>query len=258
MSLDDDRRRRRGRLAALLAVAVALATAASGCSTGGSATRPTSSTSAAATPAGTSASGIPTGTQLQQLMPYHVGEPAGWHLLTATGGVRNSGSKLLQPLGLLPDSNSCGYVAEISNVLAAVPWWPVSWAYSTIDSPPSGGNINLHVVYLLMAGFRPGYAAKQLDWAIARAPACPRFTDTLTRARVGTTSAVLPGLGDGAVYIRNANGLGTSVVLITETIIARTGNDIVVAQQGSNDAMVPVPELESMARLLIQRIAAFR
>jgi hypothetical protein len=265
MILNDDPRRRHKCFAAMLA-AVVLAVAVGGCGAG-SAPRPKSSTSAAATPAGTSASGIPigtsasgipTGTQLQQLMPYHVGAPAGWHLLTYTGDLRNSGNQLIPPIGLVANSNDCGYVAEMSNVLVAVPWWRVSWAYSIMDSRPSPGNINLHVVYLLMAGFRPGYAAKQLAWETARAAACPRYTDTLTGARVGTTYAVIPGLDDGALYVRNANGLGTNRVLITETIIARAGNDIVVAQQHSDDAMVPLPELESMCRLLAERIGAFR
>jgi hypothetical protein len=262
MSPGHDRRRRRVRCAALLATA-ALVVAAGGCATArstaaGSAPRPKPASPTAATPATISASGIPTGTQLQQLLPYHVGEPAGWHVTGGVAPVRNSGDKLHKPLGLIADSNNCAYIDEISDVLIAVPWWPVSWAYSTIESAPSGGNISIHVVDLLMAGFLPGYAKKQLDWEIARAPACPRFTDTLTGAHVAAQSTVLPHLGDGAVYIRNENGLGTSLVLITETIIARTGNYLVVAQQDSSDALVPLPELESMCRLLIQRVRAFR
>jgi hypothetical protein len=262
VSLDDDRRRRRGLFAALLVIA-AFTAAASGCSTGRSAPRP----SASATPAGDSVSGIPTGpstpgiptgTQLQQLMPYHVDEPAGWHLLTNIGDVRNSGSKLIQPIGLVPNSNDCVYVDEMVGPLEAVPWWPVSWAFTTMDSPPSGGNIGLHVVYLLMAGFRAGYATKQLDWAIARAAVCPTYIDTLSHLRVDLKFTVIHGLGDGAVYIHDADGVGTPVVAITETIIARVGNDLVVVQQGSGDALVPLAELKSFCRLLIQRIAAFR
>lgn len=246
------------RFAALLSVAV-LAAAASGCGSAGSSPRPKPAASAAATPAGASASGIPTGTQLQQLMPYHVGEPVGWHVDPNVGNLRNSGSTLLQPLGLLPDSNSnCAYVAVLGGPLAAVPWWPVSWAYTNIESPPSGGNISIHVVSLLMAGFRPGYAKKQLAWETARAAVCPTFIDTLSHLRVATKSTVIHGLGDGALYIWNDYGEGTSQVVITETIIVRTGNDMVVAQQNSSDAMVPFRQLESMCRLLIQRIGMFR
>jgi hypothetical protein len=255
MSLDHDRRRR-ARFAALLSVAV-LSVAASGCGSAGSAPRPKPSPSAAATPTGTSESGIPTGTQLLQLMPYHVGEPASWHVDPAVGAVRNSGSALLQPLGLLPDSSSCVYVGELGGPLAAVPWWPVSWAYVDIDRP-SGTDLGLQLVALLMAGFRPGYATKQLNWETARAAACPTFIDSMSHLRVDTRSTVIHGLGDGALYIWNAYGVGTSVVAITETVIARVGNDIVVAQQHNDDAMVPVPELESMCRLLIQRVRTFR
>ena len=256
MSLDHDRRWPRARFAALLCFAV-LSVAAGGCGAAGSAPRPKPSPSATATPAGTSASGIPTGTQLLQLMPYHVGEPAGWHVDPAVGAVRNSGSVLVAPLGLLPDSSSCVYVGELSGPLGAVPWWPVSWAYTDIDRP-SGTDLGLNIVALLMAGFRPGYAAKQLSWETARAAACPTFIDSMSHLRVDTRSTVIHGLGDGALYIWNADGVGTSVVAITETIIARTGNDIVVAQQQNEDAMVPVRELESMCRLLIQRVRGFR
>jgi hypothetical protein len=255
MSLDHDRRRRM-RSAALLSVAV-LAAAASGCGSAGGAPRPKPAASATVTPANSSASGIPTGTQLLRLMPYHVGEPAGWHVLTGIGDIRNSGSKLVQPIGLLPDSSSCVYVAELGGPLSAVPWWPVSWAYSNMDRP-SGGDLGLEIVSVLMAAFRPGYATKQLNWETARAAACPTYIDTLSHLRVGTKSTVVRGLGDGALYIWNAYGEGTSQVAITETVMARIGNDIVVAQQHNDDAMVPVRELESMCRLLIQRLAASR
>src|SRR5580704_94876 len=128
MSSGDRGGSRRWPAAALLAV-VAAALLAAGCgspaghATAGSSEHPT------ATPSGAGrSSGIPTGTQLQALLPYHSGQPTGWKLDPAKFSTHNSGSALTVPEGLLPDSNSCVYIADTSGVNSLLQWWQVSFA----------------------------------------------------------------------------------------------------------------------------------
>jgi hypothetical protein len=254
MSSGDRGGSRRWPAAALLAV-VAAALLAAGCgspaghATAGSSEHPT------ATPSGAgSSSGIPTGTQLQALLPYHSGQPTGWKLDPAKFSTHNSGSALTVPEGLLPDSNSCVYIADTSGVNSLLQWWQVSFAQADMvrEVPQAGGSTSFYSVEMLLAGFHPGYAAKQLNWVAARAKACPTYHDTANQALETTTSTVIPGLGDQAVFLSTRSKTAAQS-LVDQELVVRVGNNVAgLAQNTSLGPLVSLAKLESMANLLVQ------
>jgi hypothetical protein len=257
MSSGDRGGSRRWPAAALLAVVAAAAAAvlATGCgssaghATAGSSEHPT------ATPSGAgSSSGIPTGTQLQALLPYHSGQPTGWKLDPAKFSTHNSGSALTVPEGLLPDSNSCVYIADTSGVNSLLQWWQVSFAQADMvrEVPQAGGSTSFYSVEMLLAGFHPGYAAKQLNWVAARAKACPTYHDTANQALETTTSTVIPGLGDQAVFLSTRSKTAAQS-LVDQELVVRVGNNVAgLAQNTSLGPLVSLAKLESMANLLVQ------
>jgi len=239
--------------AALLAAAVLAVGCGSpaGHATAGSSEHPTATPSGAAS---SSSSGIPTGTELQALLPYHSGQPTGWKLDPAKFSTHNSGSALTLPEGLLPDSSSCVYIADTSGVNSLLQWWQVSFAQADMvrEVPQAGGSTSFYSVEMLLAGFHPGYAAKQLDWVAARAKACPTYHDTANQALETTTYTLLPGLGDQAVFLSTRTKTAAQN-LVDQELVVRVGNNVAgLAQDTSLGPLVSPANLESMAKLLVQ------
>ena len=257
MSSGDRGDSRRWPAAALLAV-VAAAVLAAGCGspaghiTAGSSEHPTATPSVA----GSSSSGIPTGTQLQALLPYHSGQPTGWKLDPAKFSTHNSGSALTLPEGLLPDSNSCVYIADTSGVNSLLQWWQVSFAQADmvreVPQANGGATTSFYAVEMLLAGFHPGYAARQLNWVIAHAKACPTYHDTANQALETTTYTVIPGLGDQAVFLSTRTKTAAQN-LVDQELVVRVGDNVAgLAQNTSLGPLVSLAKLESMAKLLVQ------
>jgi hypothetical protein len=255
MSRRDHGGPRRAPAVAALAVGAVVAVA-SGCGTPAGHAAASPSGHPTATPQASGSSGIPTGTQLQALLPYHSGQPAGWKLSPGKGATKNSGSTLTPAMGLLPDSNNCVYIAAASGVNGLLQWWQVSFAYATLyrDVPQAGGATNFYSVEMLLAGFHPGYAARQLGWIIARAKACPTYHDTVNQAVETTTVTVLPGLGDQAVFLDTLTKTA-SQSLTDQELVVRVGNNVAgLAQDTSLGPLVSTAEMRSMAKLLIKAL----
>lgn len=204
-----------------------------------------------ATPQASGSGGIPTGTQLQALLPYHSGQPAGWKL-APKAATKNSGSTLTPVMGLLPGSNSCQNIAEASGD-SLLQWWQVSYAYADVyrDVPQAGGASDFYSVQMLLAGFQPGYAAKDLGWVIARAKACPTYHDATLGAIETTTYSVLPGLGDQAVFLSTLTKAASEHVTDQELLIRVGSNVAAVSQNSALGPLVSMTGLQSMAKLLI-------
>jgi hypothetical protein len=229
------------------AAAVAFATVGAGCGggSGHGGGKPTPAPSASLPGAQ-----IPTGTQLQALLPYHQNQPAGWQLTS----VRSSGSTLQQPIGLGSFSSDCSYVAIPSSALSVVTnWWAVSWAYSLMSqhSPGPNGPDTNHDLTLVLGAFQPGYAQKQINWYGTDAVRCHVYTDKFGKSWT-TTSSVVPGLGDQALYIQNVSSVYTQ-----QELMVRTGNNMAALSQDSAFGPIMAPaQLEAVAQTLVQRLAA--
>jgi hypothetical protein len=232
----------------LTAAAVLLAAATAGCagrSQGGGKPSPGPS---AASPAAQ----IPTGTQLQALLPYHENQPAGWQLVSGSGNPRNSGSTLQDPLGLTPYSSNCSVVAIPPSALSVVTnWWAVSWAYSLMQQLSAGpdGPQTPHNLTLVLGGFRPGDAQKQINWYAADATRCHSYTDQ-GGTNWTTTASAVPGLGDQALYIENVSSSYTQ-----QELLVRVGNNMAAASQdGALGPILPLSQFEAAVQVLAQRL----
>jgi hypothetical protein len=208
---------------------------------------------ATASPSGTSPSSrIPTGTQLQALLPYHDNQPAGWQLVNASGSVRNSGSTVRPPLGLTPTSSDCSLVAIPPSALAMVTnWWAASWAYSLMQqlAPGPDGPETPHNLTLVLGAFQPGYAQKQISWYATDAVRCHSYTDQGGTSWATTPSAI-QGLGDQALYIQNVSSAYTQ-----QELLVRVGNNMAaLSQDGALGPLLPLPQFEAAAQVLAQRL----
>jgi hypothetical protein len=235
---------RRHAVLAAAAVVVVFLAGCTGASSGGGnpATTPT------AAPSAPGKSGIPTGTQLQALLPYHAGQPAGWQL-SSPSSARNSGGGLQQPLGLASDSSNCIYVSLINNAVSVLQnWWSVSWADSLLQNAAgSYGGVDM-----ALGAFQPGYAQQQVSWYATAATRC--HSSVQDGSPVTTTSSTPAGLGDQALYLQNAISAGPESYM-TQTLLVRVGGNLAaVYQNGSTAALLPLPQFEAMAQLLVQQL----
>jgi len=233
-------------LAAASVVLVAASTACGGGSGAGG------GQPAASLPAASPGSRVPTGTQLQAVLPYRENQPAGWQLVNASGSVRSSGGRVQSPLGLTPYSSDCSLVAIPPSALALVTnWWAASWAYSLMQqlSPGPAGPHTPHNLTLVLGGFQPGYAQKQINWYTTDAARCHDYTDhggtTWT-----TTSSAVQGLGDQALYLQNVSSAYTQ-----QELLVRVGNNMAaLSQDGALGPLLPLAQFEAAAQVLAQRL----
>jgi hypothetical protein len=243
---DQEARGRRSRRRSVLAVALAATVTAllAGCSGQGGSAKP--STGPSATQSSPGGGGVPTGTQLLALLPYHDHQPAGWELDPTTGSVSSSGGSPQTPVGP-PSSQQCTYVAIPNSPMALIMnFWGVSWAVSTMQQVTGQGNVSMG-----LGAFQPGYAQRQIDWYAAEAVSCHVYN--VDGGPVTTTSSAVPGLGDQALYLQNV--ISGSDGYTQQELMARVGNNMAVLYQTSAfEPLLPPSQLESMAQVLVQRL----
>jgi hypothetical protein len=242
--------------------AAAIAVTVGGCGgSGGHLTFPSGSSRAGAS---SPASSVPTGAQLARLLPPHGSLPPGWQEPQSDiASAVDSGAGLKQPIPATGPIPSSYYACDNWN-LQLNPGeltflWQASDA-SALVSPPTLP-APARFVSLLLAGYQPGDASKQLTWDTAFAHRCGSYRFA-NHTPVTVTATPETGLGDQSLYVQldnpsTFNGqflrarLGVLLVRVANTIIG-------ISQAGTTnvagDPTMPFTEFKSIASWLVKSV----
>jgi hypothetical protein len=169
----------------------------------------------------------PTGVQLGHLLT-HAQLPSGWQPLTGAGPpVQDSGQSLRQVYGPQPSDDGCLIVNSSAVVLYFTDWWSVSDATLHVQGGQAAGDIDMPIMDLTVAAFRPAdEVAKTLSKASHVAATCASFNDH--GEKVTVSSAPVPRLGSQGLYIKSTEQSNDGPI-VAQVALAQVGGYVVGA-----------------------------
>jgi hypothetical protein len=167
--------------------------------------------------------------------------------------VLDSGPSLRQVYGPQPDDDGCLNVNSSAQVLYFTDWWSVSDATLHAQGRQRAGDIDMPIMDLTVAAFRPADdVARTLSKASRVAATCASFTDH--GEKVVVHSALVKHLGSRGLYIESTEKSSDGPI-VAQVVLAQVGGYVVGADtNNATSSNISKAAMERMVSWLARQL----